>query len=567
MTASRPNQLGASLIRHGFITQEKLNEALTEQKKTGRVLGQILVENRYVSEEQLAYCMADQLRIPFVDLRSFTVDQVLVRILSELHARKFRAIVLQEHTDSYMVGMVDPLNLRAQDEIAHLLGRPIYISLITNEQFNRTIDRIYRKTDQLDEYANEVKRELESRSIDLSELQGEVNDIDAPVIKLLQTMFEEATELLASDIHIEPEEKKLVVRFRIDGVMHPQIDADPKIASALVVRLKLLAGLDIAEKRLPLDGRISVKTGNKKVDVRLSTVPSQYGESVVMRLLYQSEGPMNLQKCGMPPDVLAVFNRIIHMPHGIVLVTGPTGSGKTTTLYGALHTLNQRSVKILTCEDPVEYRIGGITQVQINEKIDLTFSRLLRAFLRQDPDIILVGEIRDAETAQIATRAAMTGHLVLSTLHTNDAISAPVRLLDMGIPGYLIATTLRGVLAQRLLRVNCSYCAKSYQPDNTEMEWVRHFPDVDISTAKFQKGVGCERCNSTGFSGRSGVFELIEMTPDLSAAIHDADSIRFKDAAHAALGVGTLGYQTLMLVLEGKTTVSEAMSVVMSIET
>ncbi len=567
MEKMKSDHLAETLIAQGYLSQGNLRQALSEQKRIGGMLGQILVDSQYISEEQLAQVIAEQLSIPFIDLGHFNLQPELVRRLTESQARQFNAVVLEERGDSYMVGLVDPFNFRTQDEVSNLLQRPIYISLITNDQFNITINRVYRKTEQLNEYASEVKHALESGSIDLNLMDGTVNDSDAPVIKLLQTMFEEATKLRASDIHIEPEEKKLVIRFRIDGVLHPQIEADSSIAAALAVRLKLLAGLDIAEKRLPMDGRLSVKTGSKAVDVRLSTMPTPYGESVVMRLLYQREGQISLDKLGMPPDLIRDFNKIIKLPHGIVLATGPTGSGKTTTLYAALEILNQRSIKILTGEDPIEYRMAGISQVQVNEKIGLTFSRLLRAFLRQDPDIILVGEIRDVDTAQIAIRAAMTGHLVLSTLHTNDAVSTPVRLLDMGIPGYLIATVLRGVLSQRLLRLNCSHCSEPYYPHPDEMEWLRHFPDIDFAHANFHHGKGCDRCHGLGFRGRTGVFELLEMTPPLAAAIHSGDSVLFERVARESLGQGSIERRTLALVLDGQTTVAEAMNVVMSVDT
>lgn len=566
MVTMKTMQLGSALLAQGYITQEKLNSAITEQKRTGRVLGQILLDNGYVSEEQLAKTISVQLNIPFTDLRYFDVDPEMVKRLTESQARQFHAIVLDQHEDAYSVGLVDPTNLRAQDELSHLLGYPIQISIITSEQYNKTVDQIYRKTEQLDEYANEVKRELETRIVDLNRLNLSIDDLEVPVIKLLQTIFEEAVEMRASDIHIEPEENKLVIRFRIDGELHPKIEADPKIAPALMVRLKLLAGLDIGEKRLPMDGRLTVKSGNGRVDVRLSTIPTQFGESVVMRLLMQNQGQLNLKKIGMPPDLLDTFYHLIKSPNGIVLVTGPTGCGKTTTLYGALEVLNQREVKILTCEDPVEYRIPGISQVQVNEKIGITFARMLRAFLRQDPDIILVGEIRDLETAQIATRAAMTGHLVLSTLHTNDAISAPGRLLDMGIPSYLIATTLRGVMSQRLLRLNCAYCTESYHPSQEELEWAMRISGTDLTQVDFRHGTGCKRCNGCGFSGRTGVFELLEMKSPLAAAIRRGDAEYFGQVARESLGEQSLEHKALALVLEGKTTIAEAMGVVSSLE-
>lgn len=568
MVGTTGEKIGSALIKQGYLTQERLNEALSEQKRTGRMLGRVLIENNYVTEEQMARTIAAQQGIPFIDLRRYDVVPDIVRMLSEIQARRFQAVLLEDRGDTYLVGLVDPSNLRDQDELSRLVGRPLDISVITKDQANKTIERIYRHTEQLDEYAREVKRDIEreSRIIDLTQLHLATDDMDAPVIRLLQTIFEEAVQVRASDIHIEPEQNLLMVRFRIDGVLHPQVEADPKIAAALMVRLKLLAGLDIAEKRLPQDGSLSIKTETKQIDVRMSTIPALFGESVVMRLLIQSQGLLELEQSGMPPEMLGKFNRIIKAPHGILLVTGPTGCGKTTTLYGALRKLNQRNVKILTCEDPVEYRISGISQVQVNEKIDVTFARMLRAFLRQDPDIILVGEVRDPETAQIATRAAMTGHLVLSTLHTNDALSAPSRLRDMGVPGYLIASTLLGVLSQRLLRTICSYCSAPYRPSPEELEWVRHYLGDDLTQADFRIGKGCTRCNGIGYSGRVGVFELLEMTAPLCAAIHKGDVAQFERASREQLGKDCLEHHALELVVSGQTTIAEAMTVVTSVE-
>ncbi|MGH8673670.1 MAG: GspE/PulE family protein, partial [Burkholderiales bacterium] len=470
--------------------------------------------------------------------------------------------------DSYLVGLVDPADLRAQDEIAALLKRPIDIAVITNDQLVATVDRVYRKTELIGEMAKQVERDIEddSRVVDLSTLDDAIADEDAPVMKLLQSVFDDAVQVKASDIHIEPQEKKLVVRFRIDGVLHPQVEADPKIASAVVVRLKVMAGLDIAEKRLPQDGRIALKSRKHRLDVRMSTMPSQYGESVVLRILIAGEGLLELEKTGMPAPLLAKFTRAIEAPHGIVLVTGPTGSGKTTTLYGALQRLNQPSVKILTCEDPVEYRIPGLIQVQVNEKIDLGFARILRSFLRQDPDILLVGEIRDQETAQIAARAAMTGHMVLSTLHTNDAVSTPGRLLDMGVPGYMIATTVLAVVSQRLMRLVCRYCSEPHTPRPEVLDWAKRYLGHDIGAANFRRGKGCTRCNGTGYSGRTGVFEIVEMSAPLAAAIHANDPLGFEKAAREQLARDTLGRRAIGLVLTGESTFEEALQVVTSTE-
>lgn len=566
MAVAKTEQLGTALIKHGFLTQARLNDALAEQKRTGRMLGRVLLENNYVTEEQMARVIAEQQGLPFIDLRRFEVDPAVVKILTEMQARRFKAIVLEDRGDSYLVGMADTSNLRTQDELAAQVGRPIDVAVITNEQFSKTADRIYRKTEQLDEYATEAKRELERDSgvVDLNQLKFSIDDLDAPVVKFLQTIFDEAVQMRASDIHIEPGENRLTVRFRIDGQLHEQVQTDLRLASALLVRLKLMAGLDIAEKRLPQDGGISVRTSGKRIDIRLSTIPSLFGEAAVMRLLIQSQGLRELENSGMSAPMIEKFKKMIKAPHGIVLVTGPTGSGKTTTLYGALEILNQPNVKILTVEDPVEYRIPSISQVQVNEKIDLTFARMLRSFLRQDPDILLVGEIRDHETAEIAARAAMTGHLVLSTLHTNDASSTPGRLLDMGIPGFLIASTLLGVVSQRLLRTICEDCVEPYEPLPEELAWARHHFGAAAEKIAFRRGRGCSRCNSTGFVGRTGVFELLEMTHELSSVIHKGDPVEFENAARRHLGNDSIEHNALKLVAEGKTTIAEAMSVIAS---
>jgi MSHA biogenesis protein MshE len=567
MVVTKATQIGAALVAAGYLTQQNLDKALAEQVQSGRLLGRVLVGNKYVTDEQMAMTIAAQQGLSFIDLRRYDVDLELVKTLTEIQVRRYSAIILEDNGDSYLVGLVNPTNLRTQDELSNLLGRPIIASVITLEQFNKTVDRSFRKTDQIDEYANELKLDLErdSNVVDLNQIMVSIGDVEAPVIKLLQTIFEEAVQMRASDVHIEPQETKLVVRYRIDGILHAQVDTDIRIATALMVRLKLLSGMDISEKRLPQDGRLLIKTGSDNIDIRMSTVPTQYGESAVMRLLIQTQGLLDIKRSGMPPDLMKRFKKLIRNSHGIVLVTGPTGSGKTTTLYGALEELNTPKVKILTVEDPVEYRISGINQVQVNEKIDLTFARLLRSFLRQDPDILLVGEIRDEETAQIAARAAMTGHLVLSSLHTNDAVSTPVRLLDMGVPGYIVASTLLGVVSQLLLRLVCTHCSEPYQPSHEELEWIKHFIDKDVvSKASFSHGKGCTRCNNMGFSGRTGIFELLEMTPLLSEAIHKADPLHFETLARKQMADKSLVHRALELVFQGKTTISEAMSAVTS---
>ena len=516
-------------------------------------------------EEAAARASATRLKIPYIDLRRYDVHPNTVKLIHEVQARRFRALVLQDCEDTFLVGVVDPWDLRSQDEIASILKRPIDLAVITNEQLLDTIDRVYRKTEQIGLYAKEVGRDVDVQDkvvdIDLALPGTAIDDADAPVVKLLQTIFDDAARVNASDIHFEPQEKTMVVRFRIDGVLHPQIETDLRIAPTLAVRLKLLAGMDIAERRMPQDGRFTVKSAASRFDIRMSTMPTQFGESVVLRLLRQDSERLTLAQI-MPRRARAVFEKALSSPHGIVLVTGPTGSGKSTTLYAALERLNKPEVKILTCEDPVEYRIPGINQVQVNEKIDLSFARVLRSFLRQDPDILLVGEIRDSETAEIAARAAMTGHLVLSTLHTNDAPSAALRLLDLQVPTYLIASSLLAVVSQRLIRLVCNNCAVPALPAPEDLEWFkRHVTADELSLARFRRGKGCVRCNGMGFSGRRGVFEVVEMTSELAVALQRESPVQFEALARQQVGRYTIERNAFEMVLAGETTVSEAITI------
>ncbi len=559
MDTSHNNRLGEELVTKGFLAPKKLAEALSEQARSGRKLGQILLDNNYVSEEQIARVLASQQNLPFIDLKHYQVNLDTVVRLDELQSRKYRAVVLEDRTATYLVGVSDPYNLSAQDALSAHLRRPIEIAVVANDQLNALIEQAYSKDEPLTAFARAVEFDVDSDSniINLNQISATVDDAEAPVVKLLQTIFHDATQLRASDIHIEPQDKQLVVRYRIDGVLHTQVEADPKVAPPLVVKLKLMAGLDIAEKRLPQDGRISVRIDSKQLDIRMSTMPTQFGESVVLRILVQSQGMKDLKALGMPEALFDKFIQAIASPSGIVLATGPTGSGKTTTLYGALSRLNSTEVKILTCEDPVEYRISGINQVQVNEKIGLTFPRVLRSFLRQDPDILLVGEIRDNETAEIATRAAMTGHLVLSTLHTNDAVSTPSRLMDMGVPGFMIASTLRAVLSQRLLRLVCQACSQPHALSVAEQTWVTRYVDEVPSTATLKMGKGCVACNGSGYRGRVGIFELLEMTPELAVALHKEDPVAFEAVAHQQIGKDSIMHHGFALVFQGLTTVAE----------
>ncbi|MBL4826888.1 MAG: type II/IV secretion system protein, partial [Spongiibacteraceae bacterium] len=385
-------------------------------------------------------------------------------------------------------------------------------------------------------------------------------DSDAPVVKLLQSIFEDAVQARASDIHIEPDEHVLRIRQRVDGVLQEQVMNEKRIASAVVLRLKLMSGLNISEKRLPQDGRFRISVKDRPIDVRISTLPAQHGESVVMRLLDQSEGSIDIDKVGMPSNILHRFRQQIRRPHGLILVTGPTGSGKTTTLYGALQELNSAEKKIITVEDPVEYTLSRITQVQVHDSIGLDFGSVLRSCLRQDPDILLIGEIRDQETAEIAVRASLTGHLVLSTLHTNDAITSAMRLIDVGLEGYLVASALRAVIAQRLVRRICHSCKQPYQPDQQEENCLRALVG-NIDQLQFHHGRGCSHCNNTGYRGRIGVFELLEIETTMADALRSADPIAFAKAARAQPGFKPLTHCTLEYARQGVTSVEEVLRV------
>ncbi len=553
-------RLGEVLLQQGHLTQEQLESALREQKRSGRKLGRVLIDSGYLTEDQIAGALARQLNIPFIDLKRFNIKPELAARLPETLARRFRALVLDEDAAGYRIGFADPTDLFAYDEIARNLKKDVQQAVVSESALLQTIDRIYRRTEEITGLAQELGAELGDTIIDLGGIGASPGADDAPVVKLLQSVFEDAVGVRASDIHIEPQEKLLQIRFRIDGVLHIQTQADSKIASALVLRLKLMSGLDISEKRLPQDGRFNVKVRNNQIDVRISTMPTQYGESVVMRLLNQSSGILKLDKIGMPVKLLTRLRKVMAHPSGMILVTGPTGSGKTTTLYSVLEELNTATRKIITVEDPVEYRLPGINQVQVHEKIDLGFSRVLRTALRQDPDIILVGEMRDGITVETGLRAAMTGHMVLSTLHTNDSVSSPIRLLDMGAPAYMVAMSLQVVIAQRLLRIICDGCSEPYSPTAQEQAWLQHY-GKSVADGEFRKGTGCTRCNGTGYLGRSGVYEILEMTPPLVSAANQGDPAAFVAVASKQIQGETLTDHAIDQVLTGKTTIEEAMRI------
>jgi MSHA biogenesis protein MshE len=565
---ARPEKirLGDLLVQHKLISHEQLRQALDEQNRTGRKLGRVLVDSAFVSEDQISETLAKQLNIPFINLKYYNASLEIVRRLPENQARRFRALVLEERNGMLLVGMADPTDLFAFDELTRILKCDIDVAVVTEGQLLETIDRVYRRTEEISGLARELSEELGDTYVDFGALSDNVGVEEAPVVKLLQTVFNDATQVRASDIHIEPQEGRLQIRFRIDGILHLQTEADNKIAPALVLRLKLMSGLDISEKRMPQDGRFNVRVRDQAVDVRISTMPTQHGESVVMRLLNQGGSFLALDKLGMQPDMLKRFREIITRSNGMVLVTGPTGSGKSTTLYAALAEINSIDQKIITVEDPVEYRLPGINQVQVNEKIGLTFARVLRSALRQDPDVILVGEMRDAETAQIGMRAAMTGHLVFSTLHTRDSAGTLFRLVDMDVPKYMVASSVQVVLAQRLLRRVCESCSEPHQPTPQEIEWLEFEGVQPERWRKLLHGRGCSHCNGTGYDGRLAVYEMLEMSRDLVEAAAHSDAAHFMETARVHMRGRTLLDHALKQMEAGHTSVAEVMRISNQVE-
>ena len=560
-------RLGDLLRERKMISEAQLAEALEEQRNTGRKLGRVLIDIGAVSEVDLHRCLAEYLDIPYVELAHMSLDPKTVRLLPETHARRYRALVLKEDANGLLVGMADPTDIFAFDELSRLLGKHVRLALLQEAALLRTIDIVYRRSDEIVSLAEELDEELSLADVNLDTLSAEEGSPDAPVIKLIQSMFHDAVRVSASDIHIEPEEHLLRIRLRVDGMLQEQIIDGHRVGQALVTRLKLMCGLDISEKRKPQDGRFSIKIEDKSLDVRVSTMPIYGGEAIVLRLLDQAAGHMSFDELGMPEDVSARFMELIERAAGMVLVTGPTGSGKTTTLYAALNHVNSPTTKIITAEDPVEYRLERINQVQVNPKIGLDFAAVLRTALRQDPDIVFVGEMRDQETVEMGLRAAMTGHLVFSTLHTINAIAAVHRLLDMGAEGFLIASALHGVLAQRLMRRNCKSCSTPAELTPQQRIWLERYErfGIDARTTYYQ-GTGCTYCNMTGYRGRIGIYELIELDASLADTVRRGDLAQFSNLAKAQAGFVPLSRRALGYAAAGMTSIEEVMRVTSGLE-
>ncbi len=535
-------RLGEILIERRQITQEDLDRALELQRERGDKLGKILTDLGFVSQRDVLSALSDQLQIPLVSIEGPPAVSPEIETLSPKFLRQFRCLPVAQHDHTVTLAMADPLDFETRTTVSSCTGLAVSPGLAAEQEILDAIDRYYGQTAKNESEAVTPPAEAE----DLEHLRDMASE--APVIRLVNAMIAQAVEKRASDIHIEPFEKEFRVRYRIDGVLVSQDPPPRELKAAIISRVKLMARLNIAERRLPQDGRIKIKTLGREVDLRVSTLPTLYGESVVMRLLDRSAGDFyDLERLGFDAHMLARMQYYTSLPHGILLVTGPTGSGKSTTLYSALKRINQTDKKIITIEDPVEYQMDGINQIHVNPQIGLTFAQGLRHIVRQDPDVIMVGEVRDRETADIAIRAALTGHFVYSTLHTNDAPSAITRLTDMGVENYLITSSLVAVLAQRLVRVICSECKKAAGTALT--------PEGE--TIPVFRGAGCERCFGTGFHGRVGIFELMELNEDLRAAImrnEDASKITAIARRH---GMRNLREDGWLKVRRGVTTAEE----------
>ncbi|AZR74496.1 type II secretion system protein GspE [Anoxybacter fermentans] len=550
-------KLGQILIDFNLITEEQFEEALKIHKHSNKRIGEILIDLGYITESQLVQVLEFQLGVPHVDLSKYNLDQRLTRYIPENIARRHRVVPLKKEDNVLKVAMADPLDIFAIDDIKLNARCKIEAMIASVSDIEKAIEELYSMTGLGDDgfdITYDIPEDVEDLEID--ELRRLVED--APIVRLTNLLIRQAIQQRASDIHIEPMKDEIRVRYRIDGVLHEFRSLPKSNQAALVSRLKIMAGLDIAERRKPQDGRIELKQPEGEVDIRISTIPTIYGEKVVLRILNKESVLLDLDKLGFSLKNRRYFDEMLKKPHGIILVTGPTGSGKTTTLFAALNKLNSQEKNISTVEDPVEYRLEGINQIQINPRVGLTFASALRAILRQDPDIIMIGEIRDRETASIAIRAAMTGHLVLSTIHTNDAPSAITRLIDMGIEPYLVSSSMIGVVAQRLVRKICPSCKERFEPSE-EMRF--YLGELGQQVKYLYRGKGCPDCNKTGYQGQLAIHEVLVPDREIRRlTIQNRPAEDLRDAA-VANGMTTLKMDGIEKALKGLTSLEEVMRV------
>ncbi|TYQ13236.1 UNVERIFIED_CONTAM: type IV pilus assembly protein PilB [Acetivibrio alkalicellulosi] len=572
------DKIGNLLVKSGVITQEQLDAALSIQSKSGGLIGKIMIKQGYITDKSLYEFLQKQMGVEFVDLEDMSIDESVINLVSRNIARMHKLIPFENANGSLKVAMSDPMNIFSIDDLRLTTGLDVIPCLADEEQISAQLEKYYGKVSEVKEKAKqkeklaadleeEIKKVNEKIAVEITETEKEEEIVDinvlenAPIVKMVNIIFQKAVQSRASDIHMEPQEDCVMVRFRIDGQLVEIMKHDKKIVSALVARVKIISGLNIAEKRVPQDGRIAIKIEGKDYDMRVSVLPTMFGEKIVIRIADKEGFNVSKMDLGFFEDDMKKFDEIISNPHGIVLVTGPTGSGKSTTLYTALRELCKPNVNLLTVEDPVESTIRGINQVQVNTKAGLTFAAALRSFLRQDPDIIMVGEIRDGETAEIATRAAITGHLVFSTLHTNDAASSITRMIDMGIEPFMMSSSVVGVIAQRLVRRLCKKCREKIEPDVYEKDAL---DIVEGEEVELYNAVGCEECNNTGYRGRIAVYEIMTINREIKEMIaknENSDKIKTEAINNGML---TLRKNCTRLVKQGVTTIDEMLRIAYS---
>lgn len=551
----RKKYLGEVLLSKKFVTKEQLSEALKESLEQKQKVGNILVKKGYITEEQLLECLSVSLGVEYYKLEDVDVSRDVLDLIQEKTARKYLTVPLEMKEDGLLVAMADPANVVYKDDIARLVNKKIYVVLSSEKEILSFIEKFYVRTSLAESAAEEEVQEIEELNND------DIEDSEsAPVIKYVNSIFFDAISKRASDIHLEPFEREVSLRMRIDGNLHSMPGPSKKYYPAIVSRIKIMSDLDISERRLPQDGKCRIKVSGQKVDVRVSIIPTVWGEKIVLRILAKSLFGLKIEKVGFSEKELEFFKEAITAPYGMILVTGPTSSGKTTTLYSALGHINTEDINIMTAEDPVEYETQGINQCHVRNDIGLTFASILRTFMRQDPDVILVGEIRDKETAQIAVQAALTGHLVFSTLHTNDTVSTISRMAFMGIESYLLADALNLIIAQRLVRTICPKCKreKTNIPDEIYAKL-----GLDKSV-KIYEGTGCKFCDDTGYKGRTAIFEMLKITKELKAAIAKGDTdVELRRIANEQ-GLVTLRSAAINKLLEGRTTIEEVFAVTLA---
>ncbi|OGL00452.1 MAG: type II secretion system protein GspE [Candidatus Rokubacteria bacterium RIFCSPHIGHO2_12_FULL_73_22] len=561
-------RFGDLILADGLVTQEQFDRVLAEQKRTSEKLGEILVRLGLLTEDQLVHFLARQYGIPQVTFPE-TIASEIIKIIPARIARKYGVVPIGRTIGSVTLAVADPTNLSALDDVAFMTGLKVVPVIAAPSIIRGALERYYEPAPAT---LADVLTEIEAEAADVEVLDGretaqplDPNELrssadQVPVVRLVNSVLLDAIKRGASDIHLDPSETSFRIRFRVDGVLHEVMTPPKRVEAAVVSRLKIMSNLDIAERRLPQDGRIKLRQHSREVDFRVSVLPTIFGESVTLRILDREALRVDLSQLGFDAASLGEFEKAIAAPHGMILLTGPTGAGKTTTLYSALHSINRGDRNIVTVEDPVEYDLNGVTQVQVNEEIGRTFAASLRSFMRHDPDVILVGEMRDQETAQIAVRAALTGHLVLSTLHTNDAASTIARLTDMGVPAFLLSSSLRLAVAQRLVRKVCMDCREPYEVDEESLAPYGHTP-AGLGRCTLYRGKGCAICHFTGMKGRSALYEVLPITPEIrSLILHSTFAGEIQDVARKQ-GMRTLREAGLQKALEGVTTVEEVLRV------